>query len=184
MTIEMLVWRTLQKSYIFSRRLSLSLIQIAPCNWEIISNAWGNCLCVTYQKIVVFCLIGTKCVMESGYSWIFIWDHLFSTCENFSQKTNINVSFLKDFAYVPNEWPLWCLEFRGIFRTQSNIEDGAFCKNSSRPLESITESCLLITMYNLGQKVGDKFAKLSKIGFSMECFTAAFLRFLLKNLKI
>ena len=24
---------------------------------------------------------------------------------------------------------------------------------------------------NLGQKVGDKFTKLSKIGFSMECFT-------------
>ena len=31
--------------------------------------------------------------------------------------------------------------------------------------------------YNLGQKVGDKFTKLSKRGFSMECFTANFLRF-------
>ena len=31
--------------------------------------------------------------------------------------------------------------------------------------------------YNLGQKVGDKFTKLSKIGFSMECFTADFLPF-------
>ena len=28
---------------------------------------------------------------------------------------------------------------------------------------------------NLGQKVGDKLTKLSKIGFSMECFTADFL---------
>ena len=28
---------------------------------------------------------------------------------------------------------------------------------------------------NLGQKVGEKFTKLSKIGFSMECFTADFL---------
>ena len=31
--------------------------------------------------------------------------------------------------------------------------------------------------YNLGQRVGDKVTKLSKIGFSMECFTADFLRF-------
>ena len=31
--------------------------------------------------------------------------------------------------------------------------------------------------YNLGQNVGDKFTKLSEIGFSMECFTADFLRF-------
>ena len=28
--------------------------------------------------------------------------------------------------------------------------------------------------YNLGQKVGDKFTKLSKISFSVECFTADF----------
>ena len=30
---------------------------------------------------------------------------------------------------------------------------------------------------NLGQRVVDMFTKLSKIGFSMECFTAGFLRF-------
>ena len=30
--------------------------------------------------------------------------------------------------------------------------------------------------YNLEQKVGDKLTKLSKIGFSMECSTADFLR--------
>ena len=30
---------------------------------------------------------------------------------------------------------------------------------------------------NLGQKVGDKVTKLSKIGFSMECFTTDFLQF-------
>ena len=29
-------------------------------------------------------------------------------------------------------------------------------------------------MFNLGQGFGDKFTKLSKIGFSMECFTADF----------
>ena len=29
-------------------------------------------------------------------------------------------------------------------------------------------------MYNLGQKVGDKFTKLNKIGFPMECCTADF----------
>ena len=28
--------------------------------------------------------------------------------------------------------------------------------------------------YNLGQKFGDKFTKLSKIGFSLECFTDDF----------
>ena len=30
-------------------------------------------------------------------------------------------------------------------------------------------------LYNLGEKVGDKFTKLCKIGFSMQCFTADFL---------
>ena len=34
---------------------------------------------------------------------------------------------------------------------------------------------------NLGQKVGDKFTKLSKIGFSMKCFTADFLEFFTKK---
>ena len=34
---------------------------------------------------------------------------------------------------------------------------------------------------NFGQKVGDKLTKLSKIGFSMECFTAGFLRFFTKT---
>ena len=32
--------------------------------------------------------------------------------------------------------------------------------------------------YNLGQKVGDKFTKLSKIGFSIEYFTTDILQFL------
>ena len=35
--------------------------------------------------------------------------------------------------------------------------------------------------YNLGQRVGDKFTKLSKIGFSMKCFTADFLEFFTKK---
>ena len=38
--------------------------------------------------------------------------------------------------------------------------------------------------YNLGQRVRDKFTKLSKISFSMECFTADFLQLLPKNVKI
>ena len=38
--------------------------------------------------------------------------------------------------------------------------------------------------FNLGQKVKDKFTKLSKRGCSMECFTAGFLRVLPKNVKI
>ena len=49
--------------------------------------------------------------------------------------------------------------------------------------EPTNKMCLLILdlnpfrSYNLGQKVGDKFTKLNKIGFSMECFTADFLQF-------
>ena len=35
--------------------------------------------------------------------------------------------------------------------------------------------------YNLGQKFGDKLTKLSKIGFSMECFTTDFLQFFTKK---
>ena len=34
---------------------------------------------------------------------------------------------------------------------------------------------------NLGQKVGEKLTELSKIGYSMECFTAEFLRFFTKT---
>ena len=42
-----------------------------------------------------------------------------------------------------------------------------------------------IPTHNLVRKVGDKFIKLSKISFSMECFTADFLRlFLPENVKI
>ena len=36
-------------------------------------------------------------------------------------------------------------------------------------------------VYNLGQKVGDKLTKLSKMGFSMEWFTADFLQFFTKK---
>ena len=32
-----------------------------------------------------------------------------------------------------------------------------------------------LELNNLGQKVGDKLTKLSRVGFSMECFTAAYL---------
>ena len=35
--------------------------------------------------------------------------------------------------------------------------------------------------YNLGKGVRDKFTNLSKIGFSIECFTADFLRFFTKK---
>ena len=38
--------------------------------------------------------------------------------------------------------------------------------------------------YNLRQKVGDKFTKLSKIGFSMDCFTADFWGFFNENVRI
>ena len=35
--------------------------------------------------------------------------------------------------------------------------------------------------YNPGQKVGDKFTKLNKMGFSIECFSADFLQFFSKK---
>ena len=38
----------------------------------------------------------------------------------------------------------------------------------------------LLVVNNLGQKLGDKFTKFSKIGFSMECVTADFLQFFTK----
>ena len=38
-----------------------------------------------------------------------------------------------------------------------------------------------LNVYNYGQKVGDKFTKLNKTGFSMECFTADFLQFFNKK---
>ena len=39
----------------------------------------------------------------------------------------------------------------------------------------------LFDVYNLGQKVGNKFTNLSKISFSMEWFTAGFLQFFTKK---
>ena len=39
----------------------------------------------------------------------------------------------------------------------------------------------ILAIYNLEQRVGDKVTKLSNIGFSMECFTADFLRFFTKK---
>ena len=38
-----------------------------------------------------------------------------------------------------------------------------------------------VWQYNLGQKVGDELTKLSKIGSSMECFTAYFYNFFTKK---
>ena len=45
-------------------------------------------------------------------------------------------------------------------------------------------SFLVSPMYNLGQNVGDKFTKLGKKTFSMECFTADFLQFFNKKYQI
>ena len=39
-------------------------------------------------------------------------------------------------------------------------------------------------MYNLGQKIGDKFTKLSKLGFSMNVLQLTFCNFLPKIVKI
>ena len=39
-----------------------------------------------------------------------------------------------------------------------------------------------VSSYNLGQKVGDNFKKLNKLGFSMECFTSNFVKNFYKKL--
>ena len=43
---------------------------------------------------------------------------------------------------------------------------------------------LIETMYNLGQKVVNKFTELGKIDFCMECFTVDTLRVFNENVKI
>ena len=45
----------------------------------------------------------------------------------------------------------------------------------------IFHSQCMIQIYNLKQKIGDKFTRLSKTGFSMECFTVDFFQFFTKN---
>ena len=48
-------------------------------------------------------------------------------------------------------------------------------------LKLIRSCSFFTTPYNLGQKVGEKLTKFSKIGFSVKCFTADFLRFFTKK---
>ena len=52
-------------------------------------------------------------------------------------------------------------------------EYGLFCRFAS----AAETDCIfgIHVHYNLGRNVGDKFTKLSKISFEMECFTADFL---------
>ena len=45
-------------------------------------------------------------------------------------------------------------------------------------------SNFVVGMFNRGQRIADKFTKLSKIGLSMECFTADFSLFTCTNVKI
>ena len=45
----------------------------------------------------------------------------------------------------------------------------------------IFHSQCMIQIYNLKQKIGDKFTRLSKTGFSMECFTVDFFHFFAKK---
>ena len=47
--------------------------------------------------------------------------------------------------------------------------------------QQTSDEIFRIPTCNLGQGVGDKLTKLSKIGFSMECFTADFLQFFNKK---
>ena len=79
--------------------------------------------------------------------------------------------FLKMVQFLRN-----CISIRGIC-TKEFIRNSRLCFNSLR-------RDLYRRIYNFGQVVGDTFTKLSKIGFSMDCFTADFCDFLPKSVKI
>ena len=76
--------------------------------------------------------------------------------------------FLKMVEFLRN-----CISIRGIC-TKEFIRNPRLCFNSLR-------RDLYRGIYNLGQVLGDTFTKLSKKGFSMDCFTADFLRLFTKN---
>ena len=76
---------------------------------------------------------------------------------------------------------LWIIYFSLTFQQTVYLINSFhtfFTQNLAWKLTPVSTPC------NLGQKVGDKLTKLSKIGFSMEWFKADFLQFFTKNVKI
>ena len=90
--------------------------------------------------------------------------------------TTKNISPLPQCLWPPN-FASWWLPTRDSHPKKHNTLIRWSCEITRQTKTIITP----LAMYNLGQRVGDKLTKLSKVGFSMECFTADFLRFFTKN---
>ena len=50
--------------------------------------------------------------------------------------------------------------------------------------QTIFQSLFRLQSYNIGLNIADKFTKISKIGFSVECFTAGISHFSMTTVKI
>ena len=85
------------------------------------------------------------------------------------------------FSYV--ERSLFCIFFStlSLKYKPSKMSPECYVTKLSTWCFNIDLTVFCHTNYNLGQKVRAKLTKLSKIGFSMECFTADFLLFFTKN---
>ena len=103
--------------------------------------------------------------------------------------TAFSPKFILD-AKVQNS-VFWKISYSGIFCNWvalninlksewdfSNIKNFRKCKIKE---SGLSYKWNFVSSDNLGQKVGDKLTKLSKIGFSMECFTADFLQLFTKK---
>ena len=86
--------------------------------------------------------------------------------------TTKNKSPLPQCLWPPN-FASWWLPTRDSHPKKHNTLIRWSCEITQQTKTIIT----LLAVYNLGQRVGDKLTKLSKVGFPMECFTADFLRF-------
>ena len=86
--------------------------------------------------------------------------------------TTKNISPLPQCLWPPN-FASWWLPTRDSHPKKHDTLIRWSCEITWQTKTIITP----LAMYNLGQRVADKLTKLSKVGFSMECFTADFLRF-------
>ena len=77
------------------------------------------------------------------------------------QNTGCQSVFLIPFVSSRSLFKPWCRGDKGLFQLIISILPSGYC--------------------NLGQGVGDQSTKLSKLDFSLECFTADFLQFFTKN---
>ena len=99
----------------------------------------------------------------------FFIKEFFSKCDQIRRKLRIWSHLLKNSSM---ENFIFC----AVTRIRSNLE-ARFLQES---LKDSLKNILKRSYHNLQQKVGGKFTKLSKIGFSMECPRADFMQFFTK----